>query len=88
MNIKIIEILEKIIADHGNCDGVSPADCGVCPIGKMKIHEDGSPVSCVESVDIKGLSLHEANQKYLKAATSILGDITMDNILGEDDVVE
>lgn len=88
MNIKSIKILEKIISAGGSCDDRTPSDCKICPLGKSKIHPNGSSMGCIEALGIEGLPLKDANQRYLEAAMSSLADLKLDEILGEDDGVE
>lgn len=85
MNIKLINILEKIISASGSCDDRTPSDCRICTLGKTKMQANGSSMGCIESLQIEGLSVKEANQKYLDAAMSSLADIKLEEILGEDD---
>lgn len=88
MNIKLIQILEKIISAGGSCDGHTPSDCRICPLGKARKQDNGSPMGCIEYLSIEGLSEAQANAKYLTAASKALADLEMDRILGEDDGTE
>jgi hypothetical protein len=85
MNIKIIELLEKIINSSGSCNDRTPQDCRACPIGNSKKRTDGSLIGCIESLGIEGLSEDEANKKYFEAAVTVLADIKLEQILGDDD---
>jgi len=79
------EILEKIIASHGKCEGATPSDCRVCPLSKLKSQTNGSPIGCIEALGIESLSEAEQDKKYLDAAIKALADIRIDEILKELD---
>ncbi len=84
MNKKLINLLEVIIANSGNCHFAKPKDCEICPLARTK---SGERTGCIENVGIVGLSTQEANEKYLQAAINTLADIHVEDILKDDDVV-
>lgn len=84
MNKKSIEILESIIASKGNCDDRTPAECSLCPIGQLKRHPNGSPMGCIESLQIVDLKESDADDRYLQTALSLLADIRFDEILEDN----
>lgn len=88
MNIKSIEILEKIISANGSCDDRTPSDCFLCPIGIAGKKAGTYPLGCVEYLGVESLSESEANAKYMEAAARSLADLKMDEILEEDDGAE
>lgn len=81
MNKKSIDILEKIIKAGGSCDERKVSDCRECLLGRVKVHQNGSPMGCIEMLGIEGLETKEANSKYLEAATMMLADILLHEIL-------
>lgn len=78
-------ILEKIIAEEGNCCWAKPAICAKCPLGKLNRYDNGGYMSCVEALNIDGLSEEEADAKYKEAAINKLVDITLDDIIRDKD---
>lgn len=85
MNKKSIEILEKIISQGGSCNSATPDECKVCPLGTARFHANGTPMGCIDNLKIKGLSIEEADRRYLEAAASALADLKIEEILREDD---
>ncbi len=79
-----ISILERIIAEEGNCCWATPAICRLCPLGKLVRYESGRYVSCVEALSINGLSEEEADARYKEAATQKLADLMIHKIIETD----
>jgi hypothetical protein len=79
-----LKILERIIAEEGNCCWATPAICKNCPLGKLIRSDNGGFMSCVEALNIDGLSEEEADAIYKEAATRKLADMTLDQIIGAD----
>lgn len=78
-----IEILTKIIEHEGSCDWSSIQTCMACPMSKLKKKPNGTWYSCMEALDISGLTSEEANLRYMSAAKKILLDY-----LVERDILE
>lgn len=74
-------ILEKIIEEEGSCTWANPAICRLCPLSRLQQYESGRYISCVESLNIDGLSEEEADAVYKKAAIEKLADITMQEVI-------
>lgn len=85
MNKKSIEILEKIIANKGSCDKATSEECKICPLGNSN-NLNGGTLGCIDNLKIRGLSLEEADKKYLDAAMSALADLKIEEILEENSV--
>jgi hypothetical protein len=80
-------ILEKIIKEEGNCCWSRPLICRVCPLSKLTRYDNGTYMSCVEALNIDGLSEEEADAIYKKAALNKLADIAIHEIIeGEDGI--
>jgi hypothetical protein len=79
-----ISILERIIAEEGNCCWAKPSVCKNCPLGRLDRYESGRYASCVESLNIDGLSEEEADAKYKEAAINKLADLTLEKIIESD----
>lgn len=79
-----ITILERIVAEEGNCCWASTSICARCPLGRIARHEGGGYMSCVEALSIVDLSEEEADAKYKAAAINKLADLTIDRIIEED----
>ncbi len=77
-------ILERIVAEEGSCCWATPSVCISCPLGASVRSDDGGFMSCVEALNIDGLSEEEADARYKEAAISKLTDIALDNIIEED----
>ena len=78
------DILEKIIQEGGNCCWAKPSICKNCPMSRLKTREDGTYVSCVESLGVTELSEEEADAVYLKAAERALLGLELDDMLTKD----
>ena len=78
-------ILEKIITEEGNCCWAKPSICAKCPLGKLTRYDNGGFMSCVEALNIDGLSEEEADAKYKEAAIDKLADLTLEEIIEDDD---
>ena len=79
-----IEILERIIAEDGSCCWATPSICKKCPLGSLTRSDNGKFMSCVEALNIDGLSEEEADIRYKEAATRKLADIALDQIIEAD----
>ncbi len=79
-----ITILERIVAEEGNCCWARPSICARCPLGKLNRYDNGGFMSCVEALQIDGLSEEEADVKYKKAAVDKLADLTLESIIEAD----
>ena len=79
-----MKILERIIAEKGNCCWASPSICKNCPLGKLIRSDNGKFMSCVEALNIDGLSEEEADFKYKETAIRKLADMTLDQIIEAD----
>jgi hypothetical protein len=76
-----ITILEKIIKEEGNCCWSRPSICRECPLGKLTQYESGKYMSCVEALNIDGLSEEDADAIYKTAAIDKLADLTIHEII-------
>jgi len=72
-----ISILERIIAEEGNCCWATPTICRQCPLGKLVRYESGRYLSCIEALNVDGLSEEEA-------ATTKLADLMINKIIEAD----
>ena len=79
-----MKILERIITEEGSCCWATPSICKSCPLGTLIRSDDGRFISCVEAIDIEGLSEEEADIKYKRAAAKKLADIALDQIIEAD----
>jgi hypothetical protein len=79
-----ISILERIVAEEGSCCWAKPSVCAACPLGHLTRYESGNYMSCIESLNIDGLSEEDADARYKEAATRKLADIMMNNIIEAD----
>lgn len=79
-----IKILERIIAEEGNCCWATPAVCKNCPLGSLIRSDNGEFMSCVEALNIDGLSEEEADARYKEAANRKLADMTIDRVIEAD----
>ncbi len=78
-----ISILEKIVEEGGSCCWARPSICRACPLGKLARDKNGGFMSCVEALNIDGLSEEEADARYRKAAQEKLADLTIDRLIEE-----
>jgi hypothetical protein len=78
-----MDILKQIIAEEGNCCWSKPSICISCPLSKLKVKQDGSFMSCIESLGVQDLTEAKADARYKDVATRILLDETVDQILGD-----
>jgi len=77
------DILQKIIDSEGKCDWATPAHCSACPLSKLKLKDNGDPMSCVEAVGAFDLhSIEEVNEIYKNTAARKLADIAIEDIIG------
>lgn len=79
-----VSILERIIAEEGSCCWARPAICKDCPLSRLTRSDNGSFMSCVEALNIDGLSEEEADTRYKEAAISKHADITLQRIIEAD----
>lgn len=82
-------ILQKIIQEQGNCSWVDRYPehyvCEKCPLAKLAISR-GKYLSCYEMIIGKvGISQKDQDTLYRKAAEDALFNITLDEIIQEDD---
>lgn len=79
-----IAILERIINEDGSCTWARSAVCKQCPLGRL-VKADGSRfVSCVEALNIDGLSEAEADARYKEAAINKLAELVLDDAIRAD----
>jgi hypothetical protein len=79
-----ISILERIIVEEGSCSWARTSVCKQCPLGRL-VKADGSRyISCVEALNIEGLSEEEADARYKEAATSKLAELVIDDAIEAD----
>jgi hypothetical protein len=80
-----MDILSKIIEEEGHCGlWATPAVCRACPLSRLKQKEDGSYLSCVESLGATELSEAEADALYKEVAVRLLLEKTIDDLLVEN----
>jgi len=79
-----IKILERIVAEEGNCCWATQSVCKQCPLGSLIRSDNGGLMSCVEALNIDGLSEEEADIKYKEAAISKLADMVLNKIIEAD----
>jgi hypothetical protein len=79
-----ISILERIIEENGSCCWAKPSICARCPLGLSVKSDTGKYMSCVEALNIDGLSESEADAKYKQAAQEKLLDITINEVIEAD----
>lgn len=76
---KSISILERIIQEDGSCTWAKPSICAACPLGKLQRYESGRYISCVEALNIDGMSEEEADAVYKKTAQEKLAQLVLQN---------
>lgn len=81
-------ILKRIIDEEGNCCWSDKSTCALCPIGQLKKNKNGSNMSCIDALNIDGLTEEQADARYKAAAVRLLLDETIDDMLGGSDVPE
>lgn len=79
-----IRILERIVAEEGSCSWATPSICLCCPLGRLVRSDSGDYMSCVEALNIDGLSEPEADAIYKKTASDKLLDIVIENAIETD----
>lgn len=77
-----IEILERIVEEEGSCNWATPSVCDCCPLGSLIRSDNSKFMSCVEALNIDGLSEKEADARYKEAAANKLADIAIEHIIG------
>lgn len=80
------DILEKIVAENGDCSWVDRVGgdsiCSTCPMSKLKMRDDGKTyLCCLESLGAERLSKEEQDIKYKEAATRMLLDKSIEDLL-------
>lgn len=81
-----MDILKKIVDSEGSCTlWAKPSVCKLCPLSKLKKKSNGSYLSCVEALGVQDLTEEAADAKYKEAASRILIDEAIDDLLGEPD---
>jgi hypothetical protein len=86
-----VDILNRIVAEEGNCCWSTPKTCAQCPMSKLRQHPDGRWMSCVEAIGIHAdYTEEEADSLYKEAAIKLLIEHEIDGMLKENttDVVE
>lgn len=81
-----LTILQRIVDEDGSCCWANPSVCRACPLGRLA-KQDGRDgfMSCVDALNIDGLSEKEADARYKEAAMRKIADLTLDSIIGSDD---
>jgi len=79
-----IKILEEIIAEEGSCCWATSLICKDCPLGSLVRSDSGEFMSCVEALNIDGLSEKEADARYKEAAINKLADMAIDRVIEAD----
>ena len=77
-------ILERIVAEEGNCCWAKPSVCKKCPLSRLTRSDNGSFMSCVEALNIDGLSEEEADARYKEAAINKIADLTIEQNIEND----
>lgn len=82
-----IEILSNIVRHNGSCDWSTPETCMLCPMsrlvkrpstkhaqqeGSKEEEEQTSWLSCVDALNIKGLTPEQADSRYKEEALRLL----------------
>jgi len=81
-----INILKEIIANEGSCsDWALSAHCKACPLSKLRVHEDGNHMSCIEAVGAEELDEDSTNARYKEVAIQVLLSAEVEKILESDD---
>ena len=75
------DILQKIIDEDGSCCWSTPSICDICPLSKLRSREDGTHLSCIESLNADGLDEEEADRLYKKAAEHMLMSVSIHEAL-------
>jgi hypothetical protein len=79
-----VSILERIIIEGGNCCWATSAVCAKCPLGRLAKLDGSRYISCVEALNIEGLSEEEADARYKEAAINKLADLVLDKAIQAD----
>lgn len=88
------EILQKIIAEEGDCGWVvGPYRClnvcQFCPLGRLRVKKNGDYYSCLDAVlgekESNDLSHKEINALYKQEAENVLAQIIIDEEMGVDE---
>lgn len=74
-------ILERIINEGGSCTWSSKHVCSLCPMSRLKKHDNGTYMSCIEAVGAHEMSEEEADKRYKEVAIALLMDEQVDSIL-------
>jgi hypothetical protein len=79
-----LKILEQIVAENGSCTWATPSVCKRCPLGSLVRSDDGEFMSCVEALNIDGLSEEEADARYKEAAARKIAELALDRVIEAD----
>ncbi len=79
-----ISILERIVEEEGSCCWATPKVCSRCPLSRLTRSDNGGYMSCVEALNIDGLSEEEADARYKKAALDKLADLAIEKAIEAD----
>lgn len=79
-----MKILERIVEEKGSCCWANSSICEHCPLGSLIRSDNGKFMSCVEALNIDGLSEEEADLRYKEAAAGKLADMALDQIIEAD----
>ena len=76
-----IKILERIVAEEGSCCWATPSICRSCPLGSLIRSDNGEFMSCIEALNVDGLSEEDADKRYKDAANRKLADMVIDRVI-------
>jgi hypothetical protein len=79
-----VSILERIVREEGNCCWARPAICKQCPLGRLAKADGSRYISCVEALNIEGLSEEEADARYKDAALRKLAELVIEKAIQAD----
>jgi hypothetical protein len=79
-----MKILERIVAEDGSCCWATPSVCEHCPLGRLVRSDNGEYMSCVEALNIDGLSTEEQDARYKEVAICKIADMALDQIIEAD----
>jgi len=79
------DILEKIVAEKGDCSWAVANICNLCPMSKLKKRADGSHFSCLEATNAADLHEQEQNERYKEVAKRLLLDLNIEDMLSRQD---
>lgn len=79
-----VAILEKIIKEDGSCSWANPSICRNCAFGNLESPDSGKKISCVEALNVDGLSEADADAKYKSAAIDKLASLLIEKAIIEE----